>query len=141
MERIVISALAMILWFGLVAADAQTGPTAADPALQAAIETRQKAILSRNTADWLKHTSEDFVLINSRGEIESRDARLKVLINSKGTGVVAVTESLRTYGADAAVMIQRSGAGSQNPTLTTSVWVRQSGVWQVVSTQFTSIAK
>jgi hypothetical protein len=109
--------------------------------LEAAIETRQKAILSRNTTDWLKHTAEDFVLVNQRGEIESRDVRLKMLTSSTGTGVVAVTESLRTYGPDTAVMIQRSGPASQNPTLTTTVWIRQAGVWKVASTQFTSIAK
>lgn len=141
MARIVISALGVVLWFGLVGADAQTGSAATDAALQAAIETRQKAILSRNTADWLKHTAEDFVLINNRGEIESRDTRLKMLTTSKGTGVVAVTESIRTYGPDTAVMIQRSGSGSLNPTLTTTVWVRQAGVWRVASTQFTAIAK
>jgi len=37
-----------------------------------------------------------------------------MLTTSKGTGVVAVTESLRTYGPDTAVMIQRSGSSSQN---------------------------
>jgi hypothetical protein len=91
----------------------RSSPAARDPALQAAIETRQKAILSQNTADWLKHTAEDFVLINQRGEIENRDVRLKTLTTSKGTGVVAVTESLRTYGPDTAIMIQRSGPASQ----------------------------
>jgi len=45
MARIVVSPLGVLLWFGLLAVDAQTRSAANDPASEATIETRQKAIL------------------------------------------------------------------------------------------------
>jgi hypothetical protein len=87
MKHVAVSALGMILCFGVVGARAQTETKAKDPALQAAIDTRQKAILARSSSDWNKHTADDFMLINTRGEIENREARLKLLTTTKGGGV------------------------------------------------------
>jgi hypothetical protein len=63
----------------IIPALAQTGAKAKDPALQAAIEARQKAIDTRNTAEWAKYTTDDYVQVTAEGEMNSRSVRMKNL--------------------------------------------------------------
>ena len=54
MTRIIVTAFG-VLWFGVIgtsAVQAQTGVRAKDPALQAAIEARPKAVNTRNAAEY-----------------------------------------------------------------------------------------
>lgn len=67
-----------VLWFGIIgtsAVQAQTGVRAKDPALQAAIEARQKAVDMRNAADYGKYSS-DFHSAQRRRITESPHTRL-----------------------------------------------------------------
>lgn len=140
MTRIVVTAFG-VLWFGVIgtsAAQAQTGARAKDPALQAAIEARQKAVDTRNTAEWGKYSTDDFTLISSDGEIQNRENRMKALAAMTTSPTPRpVIESIRMFGPDAAVSIQRTSV----PSYITIVWVRQGGMWKAASGQSTRITK
>ena len=118
------------------AAQAQTGARAKDPALQAAIEARQKAVDTANAAEWGKYSTDDFLIVLSDGAIQNRETRMKGLAatTTKPTPP-PVMESIRMFGPDAAVTIQRTGT----PSYLTVVWVRQGGMWKAASTQSTRI--
>ena len=129
----------VVVILGLVGtASAQTGVKAKDPALQAAIEARQKAVDTANSVEWGKYSTDDFLIVLSDGAIQSRETRMKGLAatTTKPTPP-PVMESIRMFGPDAAVAIQRTGV----PSYLTVVWVRQGGMWKAASTQSTLITK
>jgi hypothetical protein len=116
---------------------AQTGAQAKDPALQAAIEAREKSINARNGAEWSKYTSDDFIVVTAEGPISGKAERLKRLMEATGgSQATHVIENIRTFGTDTAVTIERGEA-----TRITYFRIRQSGTWKVVSAQSTLIVK
>jgi hypothetical protein len=121
------------------AAQAQTGVRAKDPALQAAIEARQKAVNTRNSAEYGKYSTDDFTVVTADGEIQSLGNRMKELAATTTNPNPAVVESVRMFGLDAAVSIRRNGG--PEPSIITLVWVRQGGVWKAASRQSTRITK
>ena len=58
------------------------GPKKSGRSLQAAIEGRQKAVDTRNAADWGRYSTDDFMLVSAEGEIQSRENRMKALTAS-----------------------------------------------------------
>jgi hypothetical protein len=117
---------------------AQTsGAKAKDPALQAAIDGRQKAIDTRNLSEWSKYTAADFVNVSADGEIRSRETRLKNLSVPPTTPQSkAVIDSVRTFGPDTAVSIQHNVPGNTRITI---VWMRQDGTWRAISSHTSPI--
>ena len=113
-------------------AHAQTsGVKAKDPALQAAIDGKQKAIDTRNLPDWSKYTADDFVNVSADGVIRSRETRLKDLsVPSTTPQSKAVIDSIRTFGPDTAVSIQHNVPSNSRITI---VWMRQGGTWRAIS--------
>jgi hemin uptake protein HemP len=108
-----------------------SGAKAKDPALQAAIDGRKKAIDTRNPSDWSKYTSDDFVNVSAEGAIRSRETRLKDLsVPSTAPQSKVIIDSVRTFGPDTAVSIQHN---SPNNSRITIVWMRQGGTWRAVS--------
>lgn len=131
-KRISLSQLALlVLFLAPQAATAQvTGVKAKDPALQAAIEARQKAVDTKNAAEWSKHSADEFVQVTSQGVINSRADRLKNLAANTNKPAPVVIDRITMSGPDAAVVIQHTAATkSQN----TFFWLRQGGVWKVVA--------
>ena len=113
-----------------------TGVKAKDSTLQAAIEGRQKAISTRNAAEWSKYTADDFVNVSPEGEILSRERRLKDQTSGPANpNNATVIDSIRMFGPDTAVSIQHS----TNNNRITIVWVRQSGTWKAVSSHTSPI--
>jgi hypothetical protein len=114
-----------------------SGVKAKDPALQAAIEARQKAVDTQNTAEWSKLTSEDFVRINADGSFRSRAEQIKALTASTVQPVPTVIDRIQMFGPDAAVATQRNQSAGSGSTRVTLFWVRQAGTWRVAATVFT----
>ena len=114
-----------------------SGAKAKDPALQAAIEARQKAINTRNAAEWDKYTAADFVNVSAEGEILSRESRMKTQTSTPPTpNNNAVIDSVRMFGADTAVSIQHNASTNNRITI---VWVRQGGLWKAASSHTSTI--
>jgi hypothetical protein len=110
-----------------------TGVKARDPALQAAIEARQKAISTRNTTEWTKYTAEEFVLLTADGTMQNRSERMQYLATNPSNASPTPVASTTMFGPDAAVVIQQNPAAA-NATRTTTFWVRLGGSWKVVTT-------
>jgi hypothetical protein len=110
-----------------------SGAKAKDPALQVAIEARQKAISTRNTTEWTKYTADEFVLLTADGTMQNRSERMKYLATNPGNANPTPVASATMFGPGAAVVIQQNPAAA-NPTRTTTFWVRQGGSWKVVTT-------
>lgn len=112
------------------------GVKAKDPALQAAIDARQHAIDTRNPSEWAKYTAEEFVSVSVDGVIRSRERRLKDLASPPTVTNPKVTmDSVRMFGPDAAVSIQRTS----NNTRISLFWIRQGGAWKAISSQTSPI--
>ncbi len=127
---------ASVLTIGVSTTYSQTGARAKDAALQAAIEARQKAVDSRNAAEWSKYTTDDFEFVSAEGLLSSRQERLKALSAAQGQGQSIVVDSVRMLGPDTAVMVQRVGNNRMS-----LVWLRQSGTWKVAAGHSTPITK
>lgn len=125
-----------VLIFGVSPAHSQTGARAKDPALQAAIEARQKAVDSRNAAEWSKYTTDDFDFVSADGVLSSRQERLKGLSAGQSQPQSVTVESIRMIGPDTARVVQRVGDNRMS-----LVWLRQSGAWKVVAGHSTPITK
>ena len=138
MTRIVtaLGMVASVLVFGVSTAQSQTGAKAKDPALQAAIEARQKAVDSRNEAEWSKYTMDDFDFVSAEGVLSGRQERMKALSAAQGQPQSVVVESIRMLGPDIARMVQRVGNNRMS-----LVWLRQAGTWKVAAGQSTPIMK
>ena len=114
-----------------------SGAKAKDPSLQAAIEARQSAINMRNGAEWDKYTAAEFVNVSADGEILSRESRLKAQSSGPATPKNStVIDSVRMFGADAAVSIQHNTGTNNRITI---VWVRQGGAWKAASSHTSTI--
>src|SRR5688572_30046976 len=111
MTRLVwsVGVVTSFLMFGALPAYSQTGARAKDPALQAAIESRQKAVDARNAAEWEKYTTDNFEFVSAEGMLSSRQERMKGLTTGKGQPQSVVVESIRMLGPDTAVLVQRVG--------------------------------
>jgi hypothetical protein len=114
-------------------AQGSTGAKAKDPALQAAVDARQKAINTRNTTEWTKYTADEFVLLTADGTMQNRSERMRYLAATPPNANPTPVGSAKMYGPDAAVVIQQNAAAA-NPTRTTTFWVRLGGSWKVVTT-------
>ena len=125
-----------ILLFGVASVYSQTGARAKDPALQAAIDSRQKAVDARNDAEWEKYTTDNFEFVSAEGVLSSRQERLNGLTTGKGQRQSVVVESIRMLGPDTAVLVQRVGNNRMS-----LVWSRQSGTWKVAAGHSTPILK
>jgi hypothetical protein len=126
-----------VVSLALSSAIAQTaGARAKDPTLQAAIDGRQKALDSRNAAEWSKYTGDDFAYVGVDGAIATRAERLKALATRSTVPTEPVIDSVRTFGPDTAITIQRNPSAK---TRITQVWVRQGGSWKVVSVHMSPI--
>ena len=132
----VVGLVASILVFGTSTAHSQTGARAKDSALQAAIEARQKAVNSRNVAEWSKYTTDDFDFVSAEGVLSSRQERLKGLSAAQGQPQSVGVESIRMLGSDTAIVVQRVGNNRMS-----LVWLRQSGTWKVAAGHSTPITK
>jgi hypothetical protein len=129
-------AVGCLLMFGGSPAYSQTEARAKDPALQAAIEGRQKAVDARNAAEWEKYTTDNFEFVSAEGVLSSRQERLNGLTTGKGQRQSVVVESIRMLGPDTAVLVQRVGNNRMS-----LVWSRQSGTWKVAAGHSTPILK
>lgn len=134
-----IALAALFAWlvsFGVSTAHSQTGVK--DAALQTAIDARQGAIDTRNAAEWSKYTTDDYIQVTAEGAMNSRKVRMDALAAATPTPGNQVTiESVRMFGPDHAITIQRSSGGNR----LTLVWVRQGGMWKVASGHASVIAK
>src|SRR5687767_11809715 len=79
----------------------QAGNKASDSALQSAMDARQKAIESRNAAEWGKYTADDFVLITADGTMQTRAERMKMLATNTNKPNPVTIDKVTMFGADA----------------------------------------
>jgi hypothetical protein len=105
---------------------------ATDPALQTAIDARQKAIDAKNPTEWAKYTADNFQQVSATGAINSRADRMKAIASGTNAPNSVVIERVTTFGPDAAVTIQHNAGGNNNQV--TAFWVRMQGTWKVVTT-------
>ena len=125
------------LMFGVSVTSSQALVRAHDPALQIAIEARDKSFITRDVAEWSKYTAEDYLSVSDEGAISGKQERLRRLQDStSGSQTPHVMDSIRMFGTDTAVTIEHGTS-----TRITYVWIRQSGTWRVVSAQSTPITK
>lgn len=116
---------------GLSFAGAQvSGVKAKDPALQAAIEARQKAIDTRNPTEWAKYSADNFQQVTADGVVNSRAERMKALAANTNKPTPVVIDRVAMFGPDVAVSIQHNPGTKSQITL---FWVRQGGAWKVAT--------
>jgi len=118
-------------------------------AIIALLEQHRQALLQKDTATLERIWTDDFVFINYRGQLLSRQNRL----DNVRTGATAfksiqfTEEQVHGYG-DAAVLIgvvtlegQYSGAEGSGTFRFSSVCTRRSGQWQIDVLQMTKVEK
>jgi hemin uptake protein HemP len=115
-------------------ASAQVGGTKAkDPALQSAIDARQKAITGRNASEWAKYTADNFMLISSDGTLQSRSERMNAVAENTNKPNSVVMDSVQLFGPDAAVTIQHNTNLISGNMRITTFWIRQAGTWKAAT--------
>ena len=107
----------------LIAGQAPSVP----PDLQKAIEARRAAQASADIETWNRHTADDFIVVDTDGVVKNKAQRGADIKAGAGPGAKFTEERIRMYGDTAVV------TNLQENLRFTSVWVRQSGVWRMVS--------
>jgi hemin uptake protein HemP len=110
-----------------------SGAKAKDPALQAVIDARQKAITERNATEWAKYTADNFMLISSDGTMQSRSERMTAVAANTNKPNSVVMDSVQLFGPDAAVTIQHNMNVTTGNMRITTFWIRQAGQWKAAT--------
>ena len=111
-----------------------------DPALEAAMHDRARSERERDVEAFTRLTTDDFVLINIRGETLDRNARIAQIREGRPRiEAVSAGERVRMYG-DTAIRTRLATREDAEVRITT-VWVKQDGQWKVASTQVTPVRR
>ena len=119
------------------------------PALADRFRAYREAIAKRDLTTLDDIWADDYTFINGTGEILTKAQRLANL-DSRATSFDTITLSgdikVRVYGNDAAISTSRvtikgkySGKSVNGDFQSMTVWVKTSGVWQLVANQVTPI--
>ncbi len=134
-----------------------SGPSAARAAAKAspqegavreAMENLEQRIIERDVAALTQLWTEDYTLINSQGEVVTREQRIANLTSGNTNVQIIDNEreiTVRVYG-DMAVVQNLStlrgtfaGAPTDTDLRGTFVWVRRNGQWRLLTNQLTPV--
>ena len=131
---------AMIVLASASVSYAQAQP---DKALQDAQAARSQAMRSGDGAGWGKYTTDDFMVVGADGAVKTKAERISEINATKSSPPAAQPTQpdtkWRVYGTTAIATTQTSVA--DKPTMITSVWVKQQGMWKVATVQLTNVTK
>lgn len=113
-----------------------------DPELEAAMHERARSEREADVETFARLTTDDFVLVNARGEVLDKTARIAELRDGRQPRfeVVAAAERVRMYGPDTAIRTRLAKTPDGTRVRFMTVWVKHEGQWKVASTQVTRIA-
>ena len=101
------------------------------------MDARARSERDRDLEAFARLTTDDFVLINVRGELLDKNARMAQVAKGQHPRIEAVSagERIRMYG-DTAIRTRLATRQDAEVRITT-VWVKQDGQWKAASTQVT----
>lgn len=118
--------LAILILVGLPAHSAAQAPTG----LRQAMRARLEAVWKKDAVTWDTLTADEFTVVVPEGRLMNKAERLVALKAEKSEPVHAVrSEQIRSYGQ---TVVHRFIDGSE---WVLEVWVKQKGVWRVVTAQ------
>lgn len=130
----------------IVLASASVSHAQAQPekALQDAANARTQAMRSADGNTWGKYTTDDFMVIGADGSTRTKAQRISEINATKPASSAAQAASpdvkWRMYGASTAISTMQTSVEGK-PTMITSVFVKQGGVWKVATVQLTNVTK
>ena len=102
------------------------------------MDARARSERDRDLEAFARLTTDDFVLINVRGELLDKNARMAQIAKGQPRiEAVSGAERIRMYG-DTAIRTRLATRQDAEVRITT-VWVKQDGKWKVASTQVTPV--
>lgn len=115
-----------------------------EKALQDAQTARTAAMRSGDGAGWGKYTTDDFMVVGADGTARTKAERISEINATKSSPPAAPSTQPETkwrmYGATTAIATSQTSVADK-PTMITSVWVKQQGVWKVATVQLTNLTK
>jgi len=117
-----------------------------EKALQDAQAARSQAMRSGDGAGWGKYTTDDFMVIGADGVAKTKADRISEINASKPTSPDTSSSTTpdqtkwRMYGPSTAIATVETTVEGK-PTMITSVWVKQQGIWKVATVQLTNVSK
>lgn len=116
--------------------------------MREAMENLEQRIIERDVAALTQLWTEDYTLINSQGEVVTREQRIANLTSGNTNVQIIDNEreiTVRVYG-DMAVVQNLStlrgtfaGAPTDTDLRGTFVWVRRNGQWRLLTNQLTPV--
>jgi hypothetical protein len=138
--RTILSA-AMIVLASASVSYAQAQP---EKALLDAVAARSQAMTGGDGAGWGKYTTDDFMVIGTDGVAKTKAQRITEINAAKSSPSSAPSASpqpnWRMYGSTTAISTVQTTV-EDKPTMITSVWVKQQGMWKVATVQLTTVTK
>lgn len=113
-----------------------------DPELEAAMHERARSEREADVETFARLTTDDFVLVNTRGQLLDKSARIAQVREGRQPRFEAISaaERVRMYGADTALRTRVATRPDGTQVRMMTVWVKQDGQWKVASTQVTRIS-
>lgn len=113
-----------------------------DPELEAAMHERARSEREADVDAFARLTTDDFVLVNARGQMLDKKARVAEVRDGRQPRFEAVSaaERVRMYGPDTAIRTRLATRPDGTQVRFMTVWVKQDGQWKVASTQVTRIS-
>ena len=129
----------------LASASVSYGQSQPEKALQDAQTARSQAMRTGDGAGWGKYTTDDFMVIGADGAAQSKPDRISEINASKSSSPASDSSSRpetkwRMYGPSTAIATMQTTV-REKPTMITTVWVKQQGMWKVATVQLTNVSK